>query len=437
MDALKKAKGPVEVVLWHGLGVQPKKALDDMVKKYNASQSKVKIVALQQGTSYDEVLRKYESASAESGMPGMIFVEDTTVQTMIDGGTIFPSEACMKATGFDVSRYQAAVRSYYTVDGVFWPGYVNVSQPILYFNSAHFAKAGLTAADAPKTLDELSAVAKKLKAAGIAKPIALKLDEWYFESWINGAGEPVVNNDDGRSARATKASVNNPKAVEILTKLKKMQDDGLLQSFSDTDGQINQFLALASGQSTMTIETSAAASTIKAFLGGTLEEAQGQTAGIDTNAIRPESAPFPGLTEPGKARVSGGAFYIVSGTKSQKMSDESIAGAWDFYQFMSKPENVVQMHIESTYLPVISPAEDDPKLAKFWKDDIAGRLVATARKQLDTIDPKKPGPRMGPYPEYVVSLRNALDRVMFSNEDPKKSLDQANGEINKSLGASG
>lgn len=114
VGALAAATGKVQVVLWHGLGATSQKALDDMVAKYNASQDKVEVVARQQGTSYDEVLRKYEAAAASGGLPGIIYVEDTTTQTMIDGGTIFPSQACMEATDFDLNRYQPAVRSYYT-----------------------------------------------------------------------------------------------------------------------------------------------------------------------------------------------------------------------------------------------------------------------------------------------------------------------------------
>lgn len=438
LDALEAAPGKVQVVMWHGLGVEPKRALDALIAKYNATQDKVEIIARQQGTSYDEVLRKYEAAAATSGLPGIIFVEDTTTQTMIDGGTIFPAESCMKASDFDLERYEPAVRGYYTSQGVFWPAFANVSGPVLYFNEVHFKKAGLDPDDPPQTIDELRDAAEALKKSGIEFPIALKLDEWYFESWFNGTGQQVVNNNNGHDGRPTKANVANPEAVEILTKFKDMRDDGLLQAFSDTDGQINQFLALASQQSSITVETSTAASTIKAFLGGTLAEAPaGAAEEVETAELIPRAAPLPGLKEPGKVRVSGGAYYMVKGSKSSPTPPEQIAAAWDFFQYMSQPENVADLHMQGSYLPVISPAQDDPRLQTFWKDDLAGRMLVVAREQLAEIDPENPGPLMGPYPEYVDAMLQALDNAILLDKDPKASLEQAEKEIDEILQADG
>ena len=253
-------------------------------------------------------------------------------------------------------------------------------------------------------------------------PIALKLDEWYFESWFNGTGQQVVNNNNGHDGRPTKANVANPEAVEILTKFKDMRDDGLLQAFSDTDGQINQFLALASQQSSITVETSTAASTIKAFLGGTLAEAPaGAAEEVETAELIPRAAPLPGLKEPGKVRVSGGAYYMVKGSKSSPTPPEQIAAAWDFFQYMSHPENVADLHMQGSYLPVISPAQDDPRLQTFWKDDLAGRMLVVAREQLAEIDPENPGPLMGPYPEYVDAMLQALDNAILLDKDPAQA----------------
>lgn len=437
-EALAKAKGKVKVVLWHGLGVTPLRALEDMVSKYNASQDKVEIVALQQGTSYDEVLRKYEAASATGGLPGIVFTEDTTLQTMVDSGTIFPAQACMEATGFDFNRISESVRNYYTTDGAYWPGYANVSGPVLYFNRAHFEKAGLDPSKPPQTLEEMRDVARVLKdKAGIEHPIALKLDEWYFECWLTGAGEQVVNKNNGRDGRPTKANVDNPTAVKILKLLREMKDEGLLQAFSDTDGQVNQFFALASQESSMTIETSTAATSIKAFLGGDLEEAPaGSSDAVNTSELIPEAAPFPGVEGSGHVRVSGGGYFIVNGTKSDPAPPEQIAAAWDFFQFMMKPENVVQQHITGSYLPVVSPAQDEPEVKKFWTDDIAGKMLRMAFAQLSDIDPNNPGPVMGPYPQYVEALRTALDQAVLNGMDPKEALATANEEITAELQAS-
>ena len=58
------------------------------------------------------------------------------------------------------------MRNYYTVDDVFWPGYVNVSEPVLYYNVNHFKKAGLDSTKPPLTLDELEKTARDAEGGG-------------------------------------------------------------------------------------------------------------------------------------------------------------------------------------------------------------------------------------------------------------------------------
>ena len=106
----------------------------------------------------------------------MVFLEDTTIQTVVDTGTLFPAQSCAEEVGFDIDAVQPAVRSYYTIDGVFYPGYVNISGPILFYNRTHFRKAGLDVNKAPKTLAEVRTAAEALKKSGIEKPLALKLE---------------------------------------------------------------------------------------------------------------------------------------------------------------------------------------------------------------------------------------------------------------------
>ena len=239
---------------------------------------------------------------------------------MIDGGTVLPAESCMKADNFDLNQVQPAVRAYYTSDGVFWPGFVGISEPVLYYNKVHFQKAGLDITKPPQTLAELRTAAEKLKKAGVSKkPLSLILNSWFTESWLNGIGVPTVNHDNGRSGTADKATFDTPQAVKLFTFLKKMKDDGLLDPIPGTDGQINQYLALAQQNSSMTIETSSAATTIKAFLQGdvTASDLNAGSVDVSKNKVVPGAGPFPGIEAPGKVRVSGATVYIVNTNKPE------------------------------------------------------------------------------------------------------------------------
>ncbi len=88
----------------------------------------------------------------------------------------------------------------------------NVSTPILYYNRAHFARAGLDPDDPPGTLQEVHDAAVALKQAGIPKPLSFKIDRWFFDTWITGVGQDIVNNGNGREAQATEGEVDSETA---------------------------------------------------------------------------------------------------------------------------------------------------------------------------------------------------------------------------------
>ena len=87
----------------------------------------------------------------------------------------------------------------------------NVSNLVFYYNKKAFPRAGLDPEKPPATFDELRADAEKIEASGVVTKagIGLKLDAWHLEQWLAKAGEPYVNNGNGRKARATKVEFDN------------------------------------------------------------------------------------------------------------------------------------------------------------------------------------------------------------------------------------
>jgi sn-glycerol 3-phosphate transport system substrate-binding protein len=435
LDALDEATGPVEVNLWYGGLVGSTKAtMEDIVARFNASQDQVRVTANDQGASYEEIYRKYQSASATpEQLPDLIYLEDTQLQAMIDGGQVLPAQACMEAAGYDLTNIESAARSTYTVGDVLYPGYMNASTPVLYYNKAHWVKAGVDPNKPPQTLDEIYTQAKALKDAGVSeKPLSFRVSRWFFETWLTGIGESIVNNGDGRRAPATKATFATPEADDLVGWLKKMNDDGLLNAFANTEGSIDQYLALATQQSSMLIETSAASSTIADALGGNVTAAE---AGIDFDAsvldkaqLVPGAAAMPGIEAPGKVFPTGGAFYILNTSEPAQQ-----AGSWKFLEYMLRPEIGKIWHLNGGYLPIVKAVEDDPEVQAFWNDQLAGVLLKPAVDQLASADPDRPGPLIGPYVNEALAIENALDAVLFENQDVPESLARAQDEVTQSL----
>ena len=205
VDALDSVTEPVDIELWYAFSGETELYLESLADSYNASQDKVKVTLKSQGTSYDQVLDKYVAGIPSRQVPDIAVFEDISLRQMVDSGTILPAEACEQADDFTTGQLPV-VRKYYTADDIYWPGYPNVSEPILYYNAAMFQAAGLDPTKPPQTLDELRTMAEALQASGVASPLALKLDEWFVECWINGAGGTLVNKDNGRDGLADEAT---------------------------------------------------------------------------------------------------------------------------------------------------------------------------------------------------------------------------------------
>jgi sn-glycerol 3-phosphate transport system substrate-binding protein len=436
LDALDEAKGPVAVNLWYGGLVGSTKAtMEDIVASFNASQDQVRVTANDQGAAYDEVLRKYESASSSSPdqLPDLIYLEDTQLQVMVDSGQVLPAQSCMEAAGYDLTDLEPVARSKYTVGDVLYPGYMNVSTPVLYYNKAHWVKAGLDPNDPPQTLDDIETQAQAIKDAGVSdKPLSFKADRWFFETWLTGIGEDIVNNGNGRDAPATEATFATPAADDLVGWLRKMDDEGLLNAFADTEGNIDQYLALATQQSSMLIETSTASATIADALGGNVTAAEAgvdfDTSVLDKTELVPASAAMPGIEAAGKVFPTGGAFYILNTSEPAQQ-----AASWEFLDYMLTPEIAKAWHLNGGYLPIVKAVEDDPQVQAFWRDDLAGTLLHVGVEQLSDTDPGLPGPLIGPYADEALAIENALDAVLFDNQDVDESLARAQDEVTQSL----
>ena len=121
----------------------PRTTSTQLAEEFNASQDKVRVLVRNQGVvlrrGAPEVRRRHPEPPAARHRRTW---RTPRLRQMVDSGMILPAEACEEADGFSTGQLPA-VRNYYTSDGVYWPGYTNVSEPVLYYNVNHFKRAGL------------------------------------------------------------------------------------------------------------------------------------------------------------------------------------------------------------------------------------------------------------------------------------------------------
>jgi sn-glycerol 3-phosphate transport system substrate-binding protein len=398
--------------------------LQDLAEQFNESQDQVRVEVRSQGTDYPEVLRKYTAGVPSGELPDLVYMEVGSLRQIVDSGTVVAAEDCERADGFDPGQLPA-VRQRYTADSTYWPVYTNVGEPVLYYNANHFRRADLDPADPPATLAELRTTAEALKAAGIETPLALVLSPSFVEAWVNGAGEDVVDGGNGNDELARGATFDNAATHELYAWVDAMAADGLLQGYSATEGQLDHYLAVAQQSSSMVIETSIASTTIKAVLGG---DDVGVGTADDLDTIDIAAGPFPGLDAAGRVPVGGAGFFL-----SNAGSDAEQAGAWAFAKFMWEVESQVGWHLRGSYLPTTQAAAQDPAVASYWSDDVAGRMLKVGYDELLEIDPDRPGPQVGPFSDYREAVRTSLDALVLGDSTVDEAVAAAQADIDEAV----
>ncbi|MGE0309941.1 MAG: ABC transporter substrate-binding protein, partial [Acidimicrobiia bacterium] len=347
-DALAKAKQPVEITMWHSMSGSNATVLGDLVNTYNGSQSAVKVSLVYQGT-YDESLSKYIAALRGGDLPDLMQTEETAMQLMVDSKSTVPAQACVDASKYDTSDYLGEVLDQYRIGGVLVTMPFQLSNPVLYYNRALFTKAGLDPDKPPATFDELIAVSQKLVDAKVVKKGAMSLDAypWIVEQWMAMAGSPVVDNDNGRAARATKTLFDSDAGKKAFGVLAEMAGKGLV--FPATSDELAKYLAVATGDSAMTLGSSSSL--------GTIYDEIGRFPGVEIGVAK-----LPGPTG-GGITVGGGSLWMAKNS-----DDGHKAASWDFQTWLNEPAQQITWALGTGYIPTRASVSTDPALSKLWAE---------------------------------------------------------------------
>ena len=437
VKALDSATAPVDITLWHAYVGLTKTTLEGLAAKFNASQNKVKVTVEAQGT-YEELLKKFEDALGDPAtLPDIVLTEDTTTQFMINTDQVVPAASCIAADPSAKATYDdilPAVTAAYTVDGTLWPAAYSVSTPILYANNNLLKAGGVDTTTYPATLAELRTAAEKMKAAnipGLEAPLVMKIDSWYIEHWLTGVKKPVVNNDNGRSELATTSRLDQPTTKELFDWLKGMVDDGLLKAIPSTASGIDEYLAINNKTAAMLIQTSTAITTVNALLEGSVKPGQLSDVGANTDISQGLDIGVglvPGIKAAGQGQIGGSGWYLV------KQKDQAaVAAGWSFMKFFLQTPNQVEWTLKASYLPVLKSAADDPTLQADFTGTTKGKWLSTAYQGLSNLNPRFPGPVIGPYKEFRTDVRAALDDVMLAGKPTAEAISTANTKFQQAL----
>lgn len=328
VEALPQPAGSTKVTFWFGLTGVNADVLRQVVNKYNASQSKYYVEAISQ-PDYDATINKLNTSLAGGELPNVVQIYDIGTQRMIDTKKIVPVQTLIEKEKLGIKKnLEPAVASYYTVGGTLYSMPFNSSAPVMFFDKAAFAKAGLDPNKRIWTYEEIAAAAKKLTekdADGkVTKHgIGFTLYSWILEEELATQGALFADPANGRKSRAQKLIFDSPAAEKWLKLLKSTIDNGSGESFG-IDGVANanaRDAAFVTGETAITFNSIAG---LRSYIKNAKESGKGVDVGV-AYIPRPAGAK-------GGVIIGGASLWI---TKTGSVEEQ--AGSWDFVKFASSP----------------------------------------------------------------------------------------------------
>jgi sn-glycerol 3-phosphate transport system substrate-binding protein len=390
LSALDTDSGPVAITYWHAMTRVNADELERLTNEFNAAHPNIR-VTLSAAPNYADNLTRFKAGLGTGKLPDLFQGEDTALQTMIDSRSVLPMHSCVEADDMSLSDFVPRVLAYYSVDDVLWPMPFNNSNPILYYDKSAFRRAGLDPAKPPTTFAEVKATSDTIVQRGAAPyGMALKTDAWIIEHWLAKAAHTLVDNGNGRDARATAVTFDDATGTGIFAWMDDMVRSKLALSTGASD--FDHYLAVANQQAAMTIDTSAALGTINQIL------SSGQYSAVELG-----TAPMPGPDDPeGGILVGGAANYIVSRSPAEKQ-----AAAYEFAKYLADPQVQAEWAAATGYVPVRSSATTLEPLVTKWEQQ-PGYRIAYEQLLAGGVNDATAGPVIGPYGAKGSGVRGAI-----------------------------
>ncbi len=415
VDALDDAEIPVQISLWHSMSATNGEVLEELVAEYNGSQERVRVTPSFQGV-YVESFEKYVNTLRTGGeRPDVIQSNELAQQQMVDSQSIVPIQACVDADGYDLGDFVGGLIDQYRIGDVLVSMPFQLSNPVLYYNGQTFRDAALDPDQPPRTLDELVEISRALVDSGVVpQGIAMDIDGWVIEQWINMAGTPVVDNDNGRSARATATLLDSDAAAAAYETMATLRDEGLIVNTGRGSDQsaINKYLAVAFGDAAMTIGSSS-----------TLGEIYTQIGQFPTVELR--VAQLPGPTGGGTA-IGGGSLYLTDDTEP-----EVRAAAWDFMKWLNEPAQQISWSAGTGYIPTRQSAIGDPALEELWAERPGFRVAFDQLAEAGPL-PGGGGPVIGDHAGVREAIEQSLE-ALFAGASAADAQAQAVEQANQAI----
>jgi sn-glycerol 3-phosphate transport system substrate-binding protein len=242
------------------------------------------------------------------------------------------------------------------------------------------------------------------------------MHSWWIENQVARAGQLLVNNGNGRDARATEAAFDTDIGRAVFSWTKSMVDDGLALNVGRNPSGADALLAIGSGEAAMALGSSAGMRSVFQVL----ESGQYPD-------VRVAVGSMPAMRGEGGSLVGGASLFIVNRSSPVKQEASRIFAEW-----LNEPEQQAVWHIGSGYIPIRRSAASLPSVQQLWSTSPQFK-VAYDDLSPDLVTPASAGAVVGPFLDVRSAIVSGLESMLLQGTEPATGWRNAAAEATDAI----
>ena len=409
------AQDKVKFEYWYGLGGQLGDVVQATCDRFNESQSEFEITCVGQD-GYANAVQNTIAAFRADQHPTVVQAYDAGTADLMMSGEFYAVHQMMADFNIDIDwdDYFPGIANYYASStGELYSMPFNSSTPMMYFNVADLAAAGV---EAPATWEEFEEALVALKASGKECAFGYAPSTWIdLEQFSMAHNVPIASNNNGYDGLDSEYLYNTTIHVKHMENIKRWYDEGLLE-IRTTQGGLNSRDSFAQGECSLYFGSIASHAAVGNLVDGAFE--------WDVAMI-----PVYEGTERHNTVVGGASLWVLSGK-----SDDEYRGAAAYLQFLATPESEEYWSTNTGYIPVTKTGFD-ALVAKGFYDNAPykGRELALESLTYTDPGPLTRGIRLGGFIQARSEWENEVQAALQGNKTMQEALDTAVSRSNDIL----
>jgi len=375
---------PITITFWHARGSSvDAEWLEKSIHEFNATNTLgITVEGVYQGY-FSDVQAKTLASIAAGDPPTMAEISCTAIPLLATQDLLVDLTPYVERDGFNIDNIVTAVDDYMYYDGQIITMPYTRGTAIMYYNKDMYAEVGLDRA--PTSVEELNHYAKLIYANsdGAVKGIGYTIEANYYQHYLvqslNGVG---ILDADGHGAST-------------------LEDGSMLQFLSDwydwTEEGWCAIPALSSASSVVqeNFNNKSLAAFVSSSNRATTILNNAKANGIDLGMSY--TVGYGGYSAP----IGGGSLGIIG----RDNSDQEIAAAWEFIQFLMTDEQVAGNHVATGVLPVTYSSVETDIVQDCWAENEGYRI---SYEQLDFASEIAFSPHVSEWSSIVKSAMSQL-----------------------------